>query len=135
MLQSYKIGDQVFGLTAFNFGCHAEYTAVPKKSMILQMPKEANFDEAATILFGGQTAIYFLHKMGIQSKNKDKVLILGATGSVGTSAIQIAKYYGQMLLLFTVLQIKLYVRYWALITLYLMIKKTLPCYLSGTILF
>jgi NADPH:quinone reductase-like Zn-dependent oxidoreductase len=93
-VKSYNIGDQVFGLTAFKFGCHAEYVAVSEKSMILQMPKEANFDEAAAILFGGQTAICFLHKMGIQSKNKAKVLILGATGSVGTSAIQIAKYYG-----------------------------------------
>ncbi len=93
-VKSYEIGDQVFGLTAFKFGCHAEYIAVSEKSMILQMPKEANFDEAAAILFGGQTAICFLHKMGIQNKNKAKVLILGATGSVGTSAIQIAKYYG-----------------------------------------
>ncbi len=93
-VKKFKQGDQVFGVTGFRFGSHAEYTTIPEKSIVLHMPQKANFDEAAAILFGGQTSVYFLHKMDIQSKKDSKVLILGATGSVGTSAIQIAKYYG-----------------------------------------
>ena len=92
-VKNFKKGDRVFGVTAFRFGCHAEYTTIPEKSMVLHVPKKANFEEAAAILFGGQTAVFFLHKMGIKTRQNPKVLILGATGSVGTSAIQIAKYY------------------------------------------
>lgn len=90
----FNLGDQVFGLTAFRFGCHAEFTIIPEESMVTHLPQKASFDEAAAILFGGQTAVSFLHKMNIQTQKNPKVLILGATGSVGTSAIQIAKYYG-----------------------------------------
>jgi len=89
----YKLGDRVYGLTGFNFGCHAEYTTISEKAMIAPMPENMPFQEAAAMLFGGQTAIYFLLKSGIDKLKNPKVLILGETGSVGTSAIQIAKYY------------------------------------------
>jgi NADPH:quinone reductase-like Zn-dependent oxidoreductase len=58
------------------------------------MPQNATFAEAASLIFGGQTAIYFLQKAGIPQRTHPKVLIIGATGSVGTSAVQIARHYG-----------------------------------------
>jgi NADPH:quinone reductase-like Zn-dependent oxidoreductase len=57
------------------------------------MPLNASFEEAAAIIFGGQTAIYFLNKARIAERPFPKILIIGATGSVGTAAIQLAKHY------------------------------------------
>ncbi|SFF27971.1 NADPH:quinone reductase [Thermoflexibacter ruber] len=90
---TFKAGDKVFGMTGFNFGAHAEYIVVNENSHVLPKPENAGFDEAAAIVFGGQTAIYYLHKAKITQRQKAKVLILGATGSVGIAALQIAKYY------------------------------------------
>nr|WP_315193861.1 hypothetical protein [uncultured Flavobacterium sp.] len=64
-----------------------------QNSTILKIPKNATFAEAAAILFGGQTAIYFLGKAKIDSRTNQSILIIGGTGAVGTAAIQIAKYY------------------------------------------
>ena len=91
-VKAFSTGDEIFGLTGFKFGAHAEYIAMPEKSNIVKKPRNATFEEAAAILFGGQTAIYFLKKA--KTREGSKVLIYGATGSVGTAAIQIAKYYG-----------------------------------------
>ncbi len=89
----FKAGDKVFGMTGFNFGTHAEYIAIHQNSNVLQMPNNASFEEAAAIIFGGQTALYYLSKAKIVDKAKAKALILGTTGSVGIAAIQIANYY------------------------------------------
>ncbi len=92
-VSKFKAGDKVFGMTGFRFGTHAEYVVFSEKSNTLLMPKNASFEEAAAIIFGGQTAIHYLHKAKINQKQQVKVLILGATGSVGVAALQIAKYY------------------------------------------
>lgn len=92
-VSTFKPGDHVFGMTGFNFGTYAEYIAVKESSIITLMPKNASFEEAASLIFGGQSAIYFLEKAHIQHKTNPKVLIIGATGAVGTAAIQIAQYY------------------------------------------
>ena len=92
-VSKFKISDKVFGLTGFKFGTYAEYIAVNQNSNVLEMPKNATYEEAAAIIFGGQTAIHFLEKAKIAQKSNPKVLIVGATGSVGTAAIQIAKHY------------------------------------------
>lgn len=89
----FKIGDRVFGMTGFNFGTYAEYIAVGESSNLLEMPANATYEEAAAIIFGGQTAIYFLDKLKIAEKPNAKILIIGATGSVGTAAIQIARHH------------------------------------------
>lgn len=89
----FKPGDKVFGMSGFDFSTHAEYIVINQNSKIMEMPYNASFEEAAAIIFGGQTAIYFLDKLKIGSKPNQKILIIGATGSVGTAAIQIAKYY------------------------------------------
>ncbi len=93
----FKTGDSVFGTTGFKFGTYAEYIAVGEKSAVILMPHNASFDEAAAILFGGQTAIYFLEKAGISKRVGLKILIVGGTGAVGSAAIQIAKYYGAII--------------------------------------
>jgi len=90
----FKKGDKVFGMTGFNFGTYAEYISIKEKDNISLMPVNATFDEAVSLIFGGQTAIYFIEKVKLSEKKSPKVLIIGATGSVGSAAIQIAKYYG-----------------------------------------
>lgn len=92
-VSKFKAGDKVFGMTGFNFGTYAEYSVVNQNSNVMEMPERATFEEAAAIVFGGHTAIYFLDKAKIADKPGKKVLIIGATGSVGTAAIQIAKHY------------------------------------------
>lgn len=89
----FNAGDEVFGITGFKFGTYAEYIAVNEKSNVLLKPVNTSFEEAAAIPFGGQTAIYFLEKAGIKQKANLNVLIIGATGSVGSAAIQVAQHY------------------------------------------
>ncbi len=89
-----ETGDEVYGLTGFKFGAHAEYIVLPANAAFTKKPANATFEEAAAIPFGGHTAIYFLKKSGLQSTAHAKVLIYGSTGSVGAAAIQIATYYG-----------------------------------------
>lgn len=89
----FKAGDNVFGMTGFNFGTYAEYIAINQNSNVLEMPNNATYEEAASIIFGGQTAIYFLEKSKIATVPNKKILIIGATGSVGTAAIQLAKHH------------------------------------------
>jgi NADPH:quinone reductase-like Zn-dependent oxidoreductase len=93
-VSTFKVGDNVFGMTGFGFGTYAEFIAVGEKSNVAIMPKNASSEEAAALIFGGQTALYFLQKAKIGAKPNPKVLIIGATGSVGSAAVQIAKYHG-----------------------------------------
>lgn len=88
----FNVGDEVYAMAGFSFGAFAEYCALPDKRAIALKPKKASFEEASTIPFGGNTALYFLRKAGA-SKGK-KVLIYGSTGAVGASAVQVAKYLG-----------------------------------------
>lgn len=90
----FKVGDGVFGMTGFSFGTYAEYITVKEKSNIAHMPAQATFEEAVSLIFGGQTAIFFLERAKLPEREDPKILIYGATGSVGSSAIQIAKHYG-----------------------------------------
>lgn len=92
-VKEFAIGDQVFGLTGFRFGTHAEYVVVPAHSTVIHKPTNITFDEAAALPFGGQTAHYFLMRAGIHLRKSPKVLIIGATGSVGVAALQIARLY------------------------------------------
>ena len=92
-VSNFKIADEVYGIRGFKFGTYAEYIAVADKSVIVKKPFNATFEEAAAICFGGQTAYYFLEKAKISEKANLKILIYGATGAVGTAAIQIAKYH------------------------------------------
>lgn len=90
---AFKVGDKVFGMTGFKFGTYAEYITVNQNSNVMKMPQNATFEEAVAIIFGGQTAIYYLDKAKITEKSNPKILIAGATGSVGIAAIQIARHH------------------------------------------
>lgn len=91
---AFKPGDEIFGSTGSKMGAHAEFAAVKAEGVVARKPEKASFEEAAALVFGGMTAIFFLKKAGIDSIQQPKVLIYGATGSVGTAAVEIAKHYG-----------------------------------------
>ncbi|WP_136666912.1 NAD(P)-dependent alcohol dehydrogenase [Flavobacterium sp. H122] len=93
-VSKYRKGDKVFGMTGFSFGTYAEYIAVKETDNVTTMPVNATFDEAVSLIFGGQTAVYFIEKVKLSEIKSPEVLIIGATGSVGTAAVQIAQYYG-----------------------------------------
>ena len=92
-VRDFKRGDEVYGLVGFKFGTNAEYITISEESVVWMKPVNATFEEGAAIPFGAHTAIHFLEKAKISEKTNPKVLIYGATGSVGTATIQIAKYY------------------------------------------
>ncbi len=85
----FKVGDQVFGNTDMSFGAYAEYKCMSQDGALTIKPEGMTHAEAASIPFGGTTALAFLRKWWV--KSGDKVLIYGASGSVGSAAVQIAK--------------------------------------------
>ena len=88
----FKVGDKVFGSTGMRFGSYAEYICLPENGILSIKPDNISHEEAGTVPFGGTTALHFVRKAKISANQK--VLIYGASGAVGTAAIQLAKNLG-----------------------------------------
>lgn len=90
---NFQVGDRVFGETAFGFSSNAEYLTISEHGVILPMPENLDYSEAANFCDGYLTSFNFLKEIA-KIKKGEKVLINGASGALGTSAIQIAKHMG-----------------------------------------
>jgi len=91
-VSQFQIGEKIYAHTFMRFGAYAEYTCIPETSAVANMPENCSFEEAAAIPYGGTLALFFLQKAMIDKGQN--VLIYGASGAIGSLAIQIAKYYG-----------------------------------------
>ena len=89
---SFKVGDKVFGFSGNDFGAHAEYMIMPEEGSLTTMPANMTYEEAAPSTEGAHYALSFIRKANLQSGQR--VLINGATGAIGSAAVQLVKYFG-----------------------------------------
>ena len=91
-VRSFKQGDQVFGMGGLHFGTYAEKVCWPARSALALRPANLTYEEAAALPFGGLLASHFLRRLGVGKGQR--VLVYGASGAVGTSAVQLARHLG-----------------------------------------
>ena len=91
-VQQFKPGDQVFGYLGQGMGAYAEYLCMPESATVASKPTNLSYEEAAVVPYGALMALPMLQKMDIQPGQK--VLVNGASGSIGAAAVQIAKHFG-----------------------------------------
>jgi NADPH:quinone reductase-like Zn-dependent oxidoreductase len=91
-VRKFKVGDQVFAFSDPAMGCHAEYKCMPEDGAMALKPANLTYEEAAALSFGGTTALDFFRRGKLQSG--EKILVNGASGGVGTAAVQLAKHFG-----------------------------------------
>ncbi|MGB2964511.1 MAG: NAD(P)-dependent alcohol dehydrogenase [Anaerolineales bacterium] len=93
LVSCFQVGDQVYGSTGLKNGAYAEYICLPEDAALVIKPDRLSYQEAAAVPNGAITTVPFLKNLG-DIQQGDKVLITGASGTVGTSAVQLSKYYG-----------------------------------------
>lgn len=91
-VSKFKVGDQVFAMDGFGMGCHAQYKCLREDGAVALKPASLSWDEAAALSFGGTTALDFFRKGKLQ--RGETVLVNGASGCVGSAAVQLAKHFG-----------------------------------------
>jgi len=92
-VKKFKVGDDVYGFRGFGTGCYAQYKCMNENESLALKPKTMSYEEAASVVDGASTALFFLKEKANIQKGQ-KVLINGASGSIGTFAVQIAKHLG-----------------------------------------
>ena len=89
---TFREGDRVFGFDRFGFGAYAEYKCMPEGGVLAPAPAGLSHEDAVAIPYGGLLALWFLSRANVRAGQK--VLVYGASGAVGTSAVQLAKHFG-----------------------------------------
>jgi NADPH:quinone reductase-like Zn-dependent oxidoreductase len=89
---SFKVGDHVVAYTGFDLGCHAQYKCIKASGAIVIKPRNLSFEQASALCFGGVTMLDFYRRAKL--KQGERVLINGASGTVGGAAVQLAKHFG-----------------------------------------
>jgi NADPH:quinone reductase-like Zn-dependent oxidoreductase len=87
----FKVGDHVFGVSSSAAGAHAEFVCLPESAPLAHKPTGMTFDEAAAVCDGAILALSYLRRLDLQKRQK--ILIYGASGSIGTAGVQLAKYF------------------------------------------
>jgi len=91
-VKSFEVGERVFGFNRHLFGTYAQYVCWPEDGLLATRPASLTDEEAAAIPYGGLLALHFLRKAGVRAGQR--VLVYGASGAVGTSAVQLARHFG-----------------------------------------
>lgn len=89
---AFMPGDQVYGIDPFGFGAYAEFKCMSERGLLAPKPGNVSYEEAAAIPYGGLLALHYLKQGAIQ--DGQQVLVYGASGAVGSSAVQLAKHFG-----------------------------------------
>ncbi len=90
---AFEVGDAVIGYPSFPNGCHAQYRTMRETDRIVRKPASLSFEQAAAMCFGGATALDFLRDRA-KLKTREAVLVVGASGALGSAAVQLAKHFG-----------------------------------------
>jgi NADPH:quinone reductase-like Zn-dependent oxidoreductase len=88
----FKVGDRVFAFSGARMGCYAQYKCMPEDGAVARKPPNLSYEEAAALSFGGTTALDFFRRGNLQ--RGEQVLVNGASGGVGTAAVQLARHFG-----------------------------------------
>ena len=92
-VRRFRVGDAVVAKPGAALGAHAQFKVMAESSRVVRKPEALSFAEAAALCFGGLTALHYLRDMA-QVRPGERLLILGASGSVGTAALQLARVFG-----------------------------------------
>lgn len=91
-VSTFAVGDEVFASTGARMGSHAEYHCISADGLVAKRPRNLTFEQAAALSFGGMTMLGFFRRGGLQ--RGDRVLVNGASGTVGSAAVQLALHFG-----------------------------------------